>query len=88
MTKDEVLRRAARFRALIDDEVYQELRELVRDMQVKVFTDARSTLESREEAHAILRAMDAMDRQLAKAIGDAKVVEHKAARDRDRGYHD
>lgn len=72
----------------MDDETYQELRALVRDMQVGVFTNPRSSIESREEAHAILRAMDAMDRQVAKAVGDAKVIDHKAARDRDRGQHD
>lgn len=88
MTEDEIRRRAQRFRQLMDDETYQELRALVTDMQGAVFFDPRSTPDAREEAHAILRAQDAMDRQLRKAVGDATILDHKAARDQHRGSHD
>jgi hypothetical protein len=87
MRPEEVRARAARLSQLLANETYQELRGLVYQTQVGVFTNPRSTLEAREEAHAVLRALDAMDRQITKAVGDAKMLDHKA-RDQDRGHRD
>jgi hypothetical protein len=88
MGQEEVRARADRLSQLLVNDSYQELRGLVYNAQVGVFTNPRSTLEVREEAHAILRALDAMDRQITKAVGEAKIIDRKAVRDQDRGDRD
>lgn len=80
----EISERAARARRLRDDEAFQEFMEAVRQQQVARFLNLSGQTEDREEAHAMLRALAAIEGTLDAAIGDETIEQKRKGQH--RGY--
>ncbi len=72
----EISERASRAKRLRDDEAFQEFMEDVRSRQVDVFLNIAATVEAREEAHAIVRALSQIEGTLDAAMS-AETYEQK-----------
>ncbi|TWI32736.1 hypothetical protein [Paracoccus sulfuroxidans] len=55
---------AARAKALSEDPTFLDVMQRIRERQIAVFLDASSTPEAREEAHVLIRALEAITNQL------------------------
>jgi len=64
----EIRERAARFKRIKDDEAFQEVIEGVRQEQVDTFLSVSATIEQITTAKDILRALDAVERYIQRAI--------------------
>lgn len=65
-------------RRLKNDTAFQQFVQDVRDLQVRIFTNsAAQDIESREEAHAVLRALTQIEMQLDAAIGAETMLDRK-----------
>ncbi len=69
----EVAEKAARAAALWRDERLQEFWAETVQEQVSVFTNVSSTVEERESAHTILRALKTLETRMAAAVADHKL---------------
>lgn len=78
----ETTERAARAERLRGDDAFQEFMNAVRKKQVGVFLNAAATEEARSEAHAIVRALAAIEGELAAAIGAASIEQKRKDRHR------
>lgn len=77
MSREEIRIKAAQALALAEDEVFKAFVAEVRDAQIAAFRNSRADqTEVREEAHAILRALDAIEHRLKSAMID-EVIEAK-----------
>lgn len=68
---------------LANDQTFKEVMAGVKETQVKVFLSAHSSVEEREEAHAIVRAVDKIDDYLRGMIN--LVAAEKRKENQDRG---
>ena len=63
---------------LKNDTAFAQFTQDVRDLQINVFTNsAAHEIEKREEAHAILRALDQIEMQLNSAIAAERILDRK-----------
>ena len=63
---------------LKNDTAFEQFTQDVRDMQINIFTNsAAHEVEKREEAHAILRALDQIEMQLNSAIAAERILDRK-----------
>jgi len=72
----EIKEKAARYRRLLKDDVFQELLTETREKLVDAFLNPSATIETIEEAHTIVRALDSIESSLQAAL-DAEAVEDK-----------
>lgn len=78
----EITERAARAARLRADDAFQEFMDAVRQKQVARFLSLSATAEDREEAHAMVRALAAIEGELASAIGAAAVEQKRKGQHR------
>ena len=64
----EIIERAARFKRIHSDEAFKEVIEGVRQEQVDTFLSVSATIEQIATAKDILRALDAVERYIQRAI--------------------
>lgn len=73
---DHIERRAKAARRLKSDSAFQEFIEDVRNAQLESFAaSAASEIEAREEAHAILRALNQIEMSLDAAIAAERLAQ-------------
>jgi len=64
-------------RRLKNDTSFKEFVQDVRDMQISIFANsAAQEVEQREEAHAIMRALNQIEMQLDAAIAAERILDH------------
>lgn len=74
----EIRIQAQEARRLKNDTAFKQFVQDVRDLQVRIFTNsAAQDIESREEAHAVLRALTQIEMQLDAAIGAETMLDRK-----------
>ena len=63
---------------LRNDTAFKQFVQNVRDLQISIFTNsAAEDIDSREEAHAVLRALDQIEMQLNAAIAAETMLDRK-----------
>ena len=63
---------------LKNDTAFQQFVQDVRDVQISIFTNSTaSEVEQREEAHAIMRALNQIEMQLDAAIAAERMLDRK-----------
>ena len=63
---------------LKNDTAFAQFTQDVRDLQINIFTNSAAyEIEKREEAHAILRALDQIEMQLNAAIAAERILDRK-----------
>jgi len=72
----EITEKAARYRQLMKDDVFQELLGETRERLTGVFLDPSATIEVVQEAHTMVRALNQFETSLQAAL-DAEAVETK-----------
>lgn len=74
--------KAFRYKRLRDDEAFVELMAEVRKRQIDRFQEIPGSAESREEAHAILRALAEIDGAIQAALDDHAVEQKRKGQHR------
>ena len=69
--------KAARVRAILNDEVFNDLIETVRQDQINVFLDPAQTLDKIGEARLRVRAIDDLISRMNDVLAEQKIVERK-----------
>ena len=70
--------KAEEARRLKEDTAFQDFMQDVRDDQIRIFTTSGATdIELREEAHAIIRALEAIEINLDAAIGAERFLKER-----------
>jgi hypothetical protein len=69
----EIKEKAARYRGLMADETFQELLSETKEKLVDVFLTPSAKIETIEEAHTIVKALDAIENTLNSVL-DAEAV--------------
>ena len=65
-------------RRLKNDTAFQQFVQDVRDVQISIFTNSTAQeVEQREEAHAIMRALNQIEMQLDAAIAAERMLDRK-----------
>jgi hypothetical protein len=65
-------------RRLKNDTAFQQFVQDVRDVQISIFTNTTAQeVEQREEAHAIMRALNQIEMQLDAAIAAERMLDRK-----------
>jgi hypothetical protein len=65
-------------RRLKNDTAFQQFVQDVRDVQISIFTNTTAQeIEQREEAHAIMRALNQIEMQLDAAIAAERMLDRK-----------
>ena len=65
-------------RRLKNDTAFQQFVQDVRDVQISIFTNSTAQeAEQREEAHAIMRALNQIEMQLDAAIAAERMLDRK-----------
>ncbi len=74
----DIEQRAKRSKSLLENEWFQETIKNLRDDQISIFANSSaSEVEKREDAHAILRALDAIEYSLKGDINSMMLIERK-----------
>lgn len=73
----EIKEKAARIRHLMRDDAFQELMREVKDKQIAVFLNSSAKIEHIEEAHALVKALDAIERHMQSVLDDEAVYDKK-----------
>ena len=73
----EIKERAARYRNLMRDEVFQEVLQGVKEKQIAVFLNSSAKIEDIEEAHSLVRALESIERYMKAALDDEAVYDKK-----------
>ena len=76
----EVIEKARRATKLQASNYFTEFLTEAQDKQIAVFRDVSSSEAERAEAHAILRALDAIKGQMTRAINAGKIASKKASK--------
>jgi hypothetical protein len=71
----EIKDKAARYRDLMRSDTFQELLSETREKLVSVFLTPSATIETIEEAHTIVRALDQIESTLNAALADEAVYD-------------
>ena len=66
---------ATKIRQITSDPTYKALIESVKVAQMATFLEARSTAESREEAHQIIRALERIEDYINTVLTDEKIFD-------------
>ena len=77
---NEVTQKADRAEKLQASETFNEFLAETTERQVAVFRDVASSEADRAEAHAMLRALDKIKAQIARAVSDGKIARKRAAK--------
>ena len=74
----DIKQRAARARALLSDENFRTTIDELKEEQVNIFLNSKSTdTELREEAHSIVSALSKIEARLQAAITDEKIFDKR-----------
>jgi len=74
----DIEQRAKRSKSLLENEWFMETIKDLRDTQMRTFADSSAQeVEKREHAHAILRALTAIERQLQADVDALALVKRK-----------
>jgi hypothetical protein len=82
----DILRRAERAKAIINDPIFVEAFDVVLSNQTAVFASMDATESQIMEAHRMVRALKAVKDQILSVMIDGKVFEHRMQKGKqDRG---
>jgi hypothetical protein len=74
----EIEQRAKRSKSLLENDWFQDTIKNLREDQMRVFADSSAQeVEKREDAHAILRALTAIERSLQADVDAVALLERK-----------
>ena len=73
----EIKDKASRVRQLLRDETYQEVMQEVRTKQVGVFLSSSATIDSINQAHQIVIALDKIEEYMRSVLDDEAVYDKK-----------
>lgn len=73
----EIKEKASRVRQLLRDETYQEVMQEVRTKQVGVFLSSSATIDSINQAHQIVIALDKIEEYMRSVLDDEAVYDKK-----------
>lgn len=62
-------------RRLLEDDTFQWILESVRQRQIDTFSNVSSTIETREEAHAKLRALAEVETFISTVLADERIFD-------------
>ena len=83
MNKDDVKVRASRAKALMQSDAFTEAMTDLRSRQIDVFVNSGADeLESREEAHAMVRALNRIEEALQADVDAGTILDKKEERHR------
>jgi len=75
---DSIRIQAEEAKRLKNDTAFQQFVQDVRDVQISIFTNSTAQeVEQREEAHAIMRALNQIEMQLDAAIAAERTLDRK-----------
>ena len=75
---DSIRIQADEAKRLKNDTAFQQFVQDVRDVQISIFTNTTAQeIEQREEAHAIMRALNQIEMQLEAAIAAERMLDRK-----------
>jgi len=75
---DSIRIQAEEAKRLKNDTAFQQFVQDVRDVQISIFTNSTAQeVEQREEAHAIMRALNQIEMQLDAAIAAERMLDRK-----------
>jgi hypothetical protein len=75
---DSIRIQADEAKRLKNDTAFQQFVQDVRDVQISIFTNTTAQeIEQREEAHAIMRALNQIEMQLDAAIAAERMLDRK-----------
>ena len=75
---DSIRIQAEEAKRLKNDTAFQQFVQDVRDVQISIFSNSTaSEVEQREEAHAIMRALNQIEMQLDAAIAAERMLDRK-----------
>jgi len=75
---DSIRIQAEEAKRLKNDTAFQQFVQDVRDVQISIFTNTTAQeVEQREEAHAIMRALNQIEMQLDAAIAAERMLDRK-----------
>jgi len=75
---DSIRIQAEEAKRLKNDTAFQQFVQDVRDVQISIFTNTTAQeIEQREEAHAIMRALNQIEMQLDAAIAAERMLDRK-----------
>jgi len=78
MIMDSIRLQADDAKRLKNDTAFQQFVQDVRDVQISIFTNTTAQeVEQREEAHAIMRALNQIEMQLDAAIAAERMLDRK-----------
>lgn len=73
----DVVARAKRAQAILSDDVFLEAVNVVLEENIGIFRDANASQEDIMEAHRMVRASEALMRQLKSFVDDGRLLEHR-----------
>jgi len=83
MNKDDVKVRASRAKALMQSDAFTDAMKDLRDRQIAVFVDSGADeLETREEAHAMVRALNRIEEALQADVDAGTILDKQKERHR------
>ena len=77
--------RSSRAKALLNDPTYNDTVEELKAEQVGIFLNQGSTVEERESAHEVIRALAKIEARLNSYITDEKLLKKQKDQHRGRG---
>ncbi len=72
---DSIRIQADEAKRLKNDTAFQQFVQDVRDVQLSIFSNSAAEVEQREEAHAIMRALNQIEMQLDAAIAAERMLD-------------
>jgi len=83
MNKDDVKIRASRAKALMQSDAFTDAMKDLRDRQIAAFVDSGADqVEAREEAHAMVRALNRIEEYLQADVDAGTILDKKKERHR------
>ena len=73
----EIKEKAARIRNLMRDDAFKEIMHEVKNKQIAVFLDSSAKIEDIEEAHSLVRALNAIESHMQSVLDDEAVYDKK-----------
>ena len=73
----EIKDKASRIRQLMRDETFKDVMQEVKDKQIAVFLNSSAKIEHIEEAHALVKALDEIERHMQSVLDDEAVYDKK-----------
>lgn len=83
MNNDDIKRRASRAKALMQSGAFVDVMKDLRDRQIAAFVNSASDqLEAREDAHAMVRALNKIEEALQADVDAGTLLDKQKERDR------